>query len=239
MALIDNLQAYWKLDESSGDAADATGNGYTLTNTNTVGYAAALINNGADFGTANTNKRLLSNTVLGITSGTAFSISMWVKIRTAPGTNVQYTLADWRWNAATDTEMWFRYEDSGGTKRVRFMYPLQDAGSLCNYNVDFGTTTWQHCVGTFDGTTIRMYINGTQQGGDVAATAGGSTLTDAFCLAATGNGFVFSSMYTDEVGIWSRAITSTEVTSLYNSGAGLAYPFSGGATINSNFFALM
>lgn len=29
----------------------------------------------------------------------------------------------------------------------------------------------------------------------------------------------------DEVGIWSRAIDSTEVTSLYNGGAGLQYPF--------------
>ena len=31
----------------------------------------------------------------------------------------------------------------------------------------------------------------------------------------------------DEVGIWSRAITSTEVTALYNSGDGFAYPFAG------------
>jgi hypothetical protein len=29
----------------------------------------------------------------------------------------------------------------------------------------------------------------------------------------------------DEVGIWSRALSSTEVTKLYNGGAGLQYPF--------------
>lgn len=41
----------------------------------------------------------------------------------------------------------------------------------------------------------------------------------------------------DEIGIWSRIITSGEVTSLYNSGAGLAYPFTGGgATNNSSMF---
>lgn len=228
MALTDNLQAYWNLDETSGNAADSSGNGYTLTNTNTVGYAAALISNGADFGTANTNKRLLNNSTLGITSGTAFSISMWVKIRTAPGSGTQYTLADLRWNAATDTEAWLRYENSGGTKRVRFMYPLQDAGSLCNYNVDFGTTNWQHLVGTYDGTDIKMYVNGTQQGGTVTATAGGSVLTDAFCIGATGNGFVFGSIYADEVGVWSRALSAAEVTELYNGGTGLTYPFTGG-----------
>jgi hypothetical protein len=31
----------------------------------------------------------------------------------------------------------------------------------------------------------------------------------------------------DEVGIWSRALTSSEVTSLYNSGSGRQYPFTG------------
>ena len=40
----------------------------------------------------------------------------------------------------------------------------------------------------------------------------------------------------DEVGIWSRALTSTEVTSLYNGGAGFQYPFvtaSGPANLKS------
>jgi hypothetical protein len=37
----------------------------------------------------------------------------------------------------------------------------------------------------------------------------------------------------DEVGIWSRVLTSTEVTQLYNGGAGLQYPFTNGN--NRNF----
>ena len=48
MALTDNLVSYWKLDESSGNAADSVGSN-TLTNTNTVTYSAGKINNGADF----------------------------------------------------------------------------------------------------------------------------------------------------------------------------------------------
>jgi hypothetical protein len=43
MALTDNLLAYYKLDESSGNAFDSFA-GKTLTNNNTVGFAAALIN---------------------------------------------------------------------------------------------------------------------------------------------------------------------------------------------------
>ena len=45
MALTDNLVSYWKLDESSGNAADSVGSN-TLTNTGTATYAAGKINNG-------------------------------------------------------------------------------------------------------------------------------------------------------------------------------------------------
>jgi hypothetical protein len=41
----------------------------------------------------------------------------------------------------------------------------------------------------------------------------------------------------DEIGVWSRALTSGEVTQLYNSGAGLQYPFTSNNT--SAFFNLM
>ena len=30
----------------------------------------------------------------------------------------------------------------------------------------------------------------------------------------------------DEAGIWSRALSGTEITELYNAGAGITYPFS-------------
>jgi len=38
----------------------------------------------------------------------------------------------------------------------------------------------------------------------------------------------------DEVGIWSRALNSTEVSELYNSGSGLAYPFTTGTNCKIN-----
>ena len=49
MSLTTNIVAYWKFDESSGNAMDSTGNGNTLTNVNTVTYSAGKINNGANF----------------------------------------------------------------------------------------------------------------------------------------------------------------------------------------------
>lgn len=75
--LLENLISYWKLDESSGDAADSIG-GNTLTNTNTVTYASAKINNGAVLSDASKQTlRKASNTIF--PTGSATSVSAWVK----------------------------------------------------------------------------------------------------------------------------------------------------------------
>ena len=49
MAILDNIRAAYKLDESSGNAADSSGNGNTLTNNGTVTYVTGKINNAALF----------------------------------------------------------------------------------------------------------------------------------------------------------------------------------------------
>ena len=54
MALLTNIVAYWKMDEASGNPVDATGNAFTLTNTNIVTYPTGKINNGATTSTSNT-----------------------------------------------------------------------------------------------------------------------------------------------------------------------------------------
>lgn len=49
MALNTNILASWKFDESSGNATDSSGNGKTLTNTNSISYVSGKVNNAADF----------------------------------------------------------------------------------------------------------------------------------------------------------------------------------------------
>ncbi len=56
MALIDTITASYRFDDASGNSVDSSGNGNTLTNNNSITFVAGLINNGADFGTANSNK---------------------------------------------------------------------------------------------------------------------------------------------------------------------------------------
>src|SRR3990167_551156 len=60
MALDTNLVAYWKMDESSGDATDSVAS-HTLTNTN-VTYGTGKINNGAAFNSTGDSLRTTTDT---------------------------------------------------------------------------------------------------------------------------------------------------------------------------------
>lgn len=91
------------------------------------------------------------------------------------------------------------------------------------------TGTWYHFVGTWDGTTARIYVNGTEE----------ATATNASFGAFTGTAMPFSigsrswSTKNDAAtghdgklalcGIWDVALTADNITWLYNGGAGRNY----------------
>lgn len=226
MALDTNILAYWKLDESSGNPADATGNGYTLTNNGSVPFSSSygLINNGASFNGSSQN---LYSTDAGLAQ-TSFSISLWANFQATSST---YYLASRLAGGSTGNNKQFYIIWSGGTWTVGFW---NGSYYQLTYSNTPTTGTWHHYVLTFDASTYAFifYIDG------VAVASGTSTFlpadggTQAFTVGSgvsTASPAAFGSWfngYIDEVGYWSRALSSTEVSTLYNSGAGLQYPFS-------------
>ena len=91
---------------------------------------------------------------------------------------------------------------------------------------------WNHVVLTYSVSgdrKIHMYVNGTECSYSTANTASVGTITteasnNLYLGSYDGSLFMYLGAM-DEVGIWSRALTSTEITSLYASGSGLQYPF--------------
>src|SRR5882724_3834407 len=79
--------------------------------------------------------------------------------------------------------------------------------------------TWSHLAGTYDGATLRLYVNGTQ----VASQAfTGSIVTSTGALRIGGNG-VWGEYFTgriDEVRIYNRALTPAEILSDVNAPVG-------------------
>ncbi len=215
MALSTNLVSYWKLDEASGNASDSVGSN-TLTVVGTVTRTTGKINNGAVFATF-ASDYLTNNTNLGIDGG-ACTYSMWVKqpsdIASGSGTFLAC------YSTGTDTGYGIEQEYNGGTRRIGF-YRLKQGVSQDRFyhNVTLGTI-WNHLVLTYDGSTVTGYLNGVSVGTVASSGSGTVNLTSGFTIY----GGAVSNTINDEVGVWSRALTADEVSQIYNSGRGNAYP---------------
>jgi hypothetical protein len=225
MALTDNLVHYWKFDELSGDAADSVGS-LTLTNTNTVTYVSGLINNGANFVRVTDQKLATTTDIFGSTL-TAYSINLWTKIVTAPTSG---NLSRFAFQLDTPGFFVISYFNDAGTLKIRCETPTQDL----RYTVTLSTVAYTMVTFTWDGTDIILYVNASNVA-TVGETTTDTTGTTGFCLGNQNNANTGLTGIMDEVGFWAqRAISSSEVTSLYNGGAGLAYPFTAVSTATVN-----
>ena len=141
------------------------------------------------------------------------------------------------------------YEYNSGTLRVGFWRERHGVvGYLDYYNVTLGTSGWYHLVLTFDPTvssgTMKGYVNAVERTTRASCAGNGANdvnLIIKFVLGASWSGYTNGTQNSalaimDEVGVWNRALSADEVTSLYNSGAGLQYPFLLG---NPNFLIFM
>ena len=234
MALTDSLVSYWKLDETSGNASDATSSVKTLTNVGTTAYAAAKINNGADFGITNSTM-YLTRTGYVVSDG-ACSISFWVKQRTEISGGVQ----TFSFSGSESTALSVEYDFNAGTRRLQLTRIRSSLPTITtNYTITLGTANFYHIVGTYDGANIILYVNGVSVGSTAASLNGTTNWSPGggyFSIGANrsandGSVSQYASAVIDESGIWNRAITATEVTNLYNSGFANAYPFIGYAMV--------
>jgi hypothetical protein len=151
-SLLSNIISYWKLDEPSGNAIDSVGTA-TLTNNGTTTFTSALINNGADYGTANTTKYFRSGTNnLGIDGG-AITISTWVKMRTEIGSAKQVIAL--QGSVTSQVNYIIYYDYNAGTRRLTFNRQKQAVtNNETSGNATLGTTQWHHVVLTYDGTNL-------------------------------------------------------------------------------------
>jgi len=225
MALTDNLVSYYKLDESSGNAADSVGSN-TLTNTS-VTYAASKINNGAVFNATTDNLAIADASQTGLDLSGDSSFSFWVNFTAVPasgaamwlfqkfGASGNYGYRAYQFNNGGTQGLWFECSANGTTN------------TSATVNWTPSTDTWYYLtfVYTASAGSCKFYVNGSQQGATQTGLAT-SIYNNAspFCLGSQ-NGAQALNGSMDEAGIWSRALSSTEVTSLYNSGNGMAYPF--------------
>lgn len=88
--LSDGLVGYWKMDGSSGNASDNSGNGNSLTNNGTTTYVAGKFGNGSEHVPASTQYLSTSSTISGI-----YTVSFWVNPDSNTNNYMQLTSSDY------------------------------------------------------------------------------------------------------------------------------------------------
>ena len=210
--MADTPLAYWRLGEATGTvAADqlATRNG-TYANGPALGQPGALFNDPAtSVGFNGTTQYVQAPSDAALNLAT-FSVEVWAKPTGGAGTYhgviasrlypqgwVVYLAADGTW------EFWI---NSGtGMSSV--------SGSAATLN------SWQHLVGTYDGTTAKLYVNGVAVGS--AAIAGyqaqsGNPLNIG--QSEVGDNFYFPGQL-EEAAVYGAALGATQVQHHYSVGA--------------------
>lgn len=203
--------AYWKMDSTAW--ADSTGNGKTLTNTGvsilTGGGPSGL--NCASF-TA-TGQLLTAPTTFSLN---AFTISAWVKYTSSGG----YQVIAQEWDGNTGWAFWFGTQAAGNLSCAT----KNTSGTNTGYFIQDGN--WHFCALSYDPTSGNMnqYVdNKTPYVTTYTATA----------LATSSRNLTIGSDTTQSVnsvtqkmccmGVWSRVLTSGEISSLYGGGTPPAY----------------
>ena len=83
-------------------------------------------------------------------------------------------------------------------------------------HVELPMNQWTHLAGTFDGTTLRFYINGNLMASQVAPL--GPTNTGPLRIGQVGDCAGFEGLL-DEIGIYNRALTPSEIQAIYAAGS--------------------
>lgn len=189
-----------------GNATDLSGN-YNGTETS-ITYTTGKYGQGAIVTNNNSNKISLG-TPIGI--GVDKTVSMWVKQTTA--TTYSYAFSQGTLGTTGTYEaIVFGYADSKINFKSRYTSSyIRDITS----DITPSLNTWYHIVYTVSGTTSTLYINGVNKGTSTVSSIG--TSSGAMELgASTAPSDQWLDGVIDQVRIFNRALTSTEVSTLYN-----------------------
>jgi hypothetical protein len=190
---------YWKMD---GDFTDSSGNGNNGTaNGGVAANEKGVYGNMGSFDGSDDYVDMGDPAVLGMTS--AITVSTWIK-------NTDFSASS---KYFVDKNGAYRFFITSGNK-VNFLIDNSPAGSVQSTNII--SSEWTHITGTYDGTNIKLYINGVLDA-ELAYATGLRDFASNFIIGAADSG---SSKFTgqiDDVAIYDRALRSDEISSLYES----------------------
>jgi hypothetical protein len=206
--------AYWKFDEGSGTtAADSSGSGNTGT-VNGPTWTSGEIGGALNFDGVNDYVSVPDAGNLDNTS--ALTIAFWVKPTILDGSPRGIVS---KRTASGSQDAYSIFFNSGNQIHV----DIDTGNNRFSTNTVFLTNTWYHVAVTYDGTLapasrVHVYVNGVldKTAGETSASIPNYASDLAFGKLV-GNPTSYFAGSLDDVRIYNRALTATEVGSLFNS----------------------
>ena len=215
-----SMIGYWKFDEGSGTTVNNSGNGGSALNgTLGTGPSAPTWSNDGKFNKA-LNFNGVNNYIQGSTSSllkpTNITISAWAK--TSDSKSTQFI------GGYGNTGVLGYWLGAGSSKFV-FSVGNGSSNKQLSSNFTSNDNNWHHVVGTYDGSTQKIFVDGNLKNTYTAVTGDISygTLANGFLIGNTEglNSARFWSGSIDDVKIYNYALTDDEVKQDYNQGSAL------------------
>jgi hypothetical protein len=220
--LNNSLYAVYNAENNTNDSLGS----YNGTANGGLTYTTGKINNAFQFNGSNAYVRIPKTTNNFDFIGN-FSISCWFN-----QTNVGALFNNYYSISNSNRYGYYLYLQGG---RVRFATYKGNTGGTSASNVGqagmvINTNTWYHVVVTkVVGNAFKIYINNVLQSltvidGDLSLHPVYSPLTTINLGAEQGQAYFLNGKI-DALNVWTKELTTTEITELYNSGNGKQYPY--------------
>jgi len=197
-----NLKAYWRFEYNS---TDETANKQDGTDTS-MSYATAKFNKGAVFsGSGYVTLPSGAGTALDITGD--FTIALWINRGTSNGCIIDCS------DEVSYDDGYMLFVGGGGAASGHLAVELDS-----NWYVEAGTaigTGWHHIAVTLSGTSLKFYLDGTQN--DTTKTAVACTSWSGARTIGTqntGSNKITATM--DDLCVFNRALTDAEILKIYS-----------------------
>jgi hypothetical protein len=231
-ALEQDIIVYWKFDEGTGTSAkDSTG-----------GNDTGTLETGASWGTGVLGNAVVLDGVSGYVQAadlvqnnvTAYSLSMWFK---TSSTSQQVLFSNRGETVTSGNSLTLEMSQNNASGQLQWLLDRDGWGLGIQSSTAYNDGAWHHVVATWaapantaiDYSQFLLYVDGsaiTTSNFTINCNCGGidSPISGAQG-AQIGTSSSWSIYFTgniDELGAWNRALTSADVTLLYNNGNGLS-----------------
>lgn len=239
----DNLKAYWRFNESSGNIENVAG---TVANNDTIGSDADLTNSNITLGQTGSPSNFGTNALFAPASsshgiapsgtesnfdfffdGSSWSVNFWYK-STASFTSNQHVIDTHGAQGEGSYGFDIRTAEYPGESDNKLRGVLADNSELIDFKTsdDFvpdSTNFYMYTV-TWDDSTMTWWRNaGNKETKSGSSGSVGGTSDDVMVVGAYSNNLTSGNLKGNlcELSIWNRVLSDDDITELYNSGDGL------------------